>query len=440
MGVPTDATVATAEAFSGLSIFMETRWGLTSSITPNKNFIQGSVSGSEQAKPAQSQILALRAVSKAFYLTFKGRKVHAAGFVDDTEHYGKGALDLASILRELSLGSIATGIGYAWPKFIAFASDWDKAVDVVGHPFTPSGIHASGWDIWNGGTLTAVVPKAKMDTIEELLGKIGTIQDRHSLAAANTISKVRAVRIRASAIRASWDELATMWQLIARGIIGYAPLVGTPSPSSLHAEDNAFALAILAGLGTRASVERSSLTAPRSVGGLQLASVVECAVGSVSSELMFLLNGGTLASDLVRDALQEAMLSDPLTTDFSDGLVLKAMRFLSGYGIYLTVATDKLVGRMLDNYAARHKVRGHSLIVPFNAQAFAKAQKLCRVGAVASTISLAINALLSATNMLCASGTTHLMAVIIAESSAICTLLSSYPYLWGRREATGRSE
>ena len=93
------------------------------------------------------------------------------GFVDDTEHYGKGALDLASILRELSLGSIATGIGYAWPKFIAFASDWDKAVDVVGHPFTPSGIHASGWDIWNGGTLTAVVPRAQIDTIKKLIGK-----------------------------------------------------------------------------------------------------------------------------------------------------------------------------------------------------------------------------------------------------------------------------
>ena len=91
-----------------------------------------------------SQILALRAVSMAFYLTYRGRKVHAAGFVDDTEHYGGGARDLASILRELSLGSIATGIGFAWPKFIAFASDWGKAVESVGHPFLPSGIHASG--------------------------------------------------------------------------------------------------------------------------------------------------------------------------------------------------------------------------------------------------------------------------------------------------------
>ena len=50
---------------------------------------------------------------------------------------------------------------------------------------------------------------------------------------------------------------------------------------------------------------------------------------------------------------------------------------------------------MFDNYAARHKVRGHSLIDPFNAQAFAKAQKFCRVGAVANTGRLAINALRS---------------------------------------------
>ena len=215
------------------------------------------------------------------------------------------------------------------------------------------------------------------------------------MAAADTISKVRAVRTRATAIRASWDELATMWQLIARGIVGYAPLVGPPSPESLHAEDSAFALEILARLGTRSSVERSSLTAPRCVGGLQMASVMECAVGAVSSELMFLLNGRTLASDLARDSLQEAMLSDPLTTDFTDGLVSKAMRFLSGYGIYLTVSTDKLVGRMLDNYAARHKVRGHPLIGSFNAQAFARAQKYCRVGAVANTIRLAIKMLRS---------------------------------------------
>ena len=88
-----------------------------------QGFVQGSVFGPEQAKPAQSSILALRAVSKAFYIKFHGRKVHAAGFVDNTEHYGSGSSDLAIIMHELSLGSIATGIGFAWPKFTAFATD-----------------------------------------------------------------------------------------------------------------------------------------------------------------------------------------------------------------------------------------------------------------------------------------------------------------------------
>ena len=90
MGVPIDATAVTAEAFSGLSIVIEARCWLSTPIVPNRGFVQGSVSGPDQAKPAQSPILALRAVSKTFYRTYHGRGVRAAGFVDDTEHYGGG--------------------------------------------------------------------------------------------------------------------------------------------------------------------------------------------------------------------------------------------------------------------------------------------------------------------------------------------------------------
>ena len=71
MGVPYEATATTAEAFSGLSIVIETRWGSTPPIVPDRGFVQGCVSGPEQAKPAQSPILAIRAVSKAFYTTFR---------------------------------------------------------------------------------------------------------------------------------------------------------------------------------------------------------------------------------------------------------------------------------------------------------------------------------------------------------------------------------
>ena len=116
-------------------------------------------------------------------------------------------------------------------------------------------------------------------------------------------------------------------------------------------------------------------------------------MGAVSGELIFCLNGRTLASDIARDSLQDAMFSDPVSTDFMYGLLTKAMAFLAGYGIYVSVATDKLVGRMLDNFASRHSVRGHPLLGPFNSHAFSRAQKYCRVGVLANTIRLVIKEL-----------------------------------------------
>ena len=160
------------------------------------------------------------------------------------------------------------------------------------------------------------------------MGNSGSINDRHSLAALDTVTKIRSLRSRARTIRASWDELAIKWQLIAKGIAGYAPLVSIPLPADLHAEDIAFSFSILAGLGARASTERPSLTAPRRIGGFQMASVVECVIGAVASEFMFLLNSCILASDISCDSLKNAMYADPNATDFTYGLVPKAMAVL----------------------------------------------------------------------------------------------------------------
>ena len=121
-----------------------------------------------------------------------------------------------------------------------------------------------------------------------------------------------------------------------------------------------------------------------------MASVVECVIGAVASEFMFLFNSCILASDISRDSLKNAMYADPNATDFTHGLVPKAMAFLAGHGIYVTVATDKLVGRMFDNYASKHKVRGYLLVGPLSSYVFKRSQRYCRVGPVASTIRLAI--------------------------------------------------
>ena len=315
--------------------------------------------------------------------------------MDDTQHYGSGGLHLRSIMEELSRGSIATGIGFSWNKVTAYAFDWDEVLHSTGLPFAADGNYVSGWDIWKGQVKESFVPRSFADTPEKLLDKRGTILDRHFIASVDTIEKVSALRSRIASLHTSWDEAAMMWQLIARGVVGYVTVVGTPAPSSLHAEDSAFLLLVLSRLGARSSLERVSLTAPRNIGGLQLASIVECAVASVASEVLYLLNGSTIASQLARDSLRFSMMEDPATPSSSSGLMYGAFSFLAGYGIYVTVATDKLVGRMLDSMASKYKDIGHPLIGRFRAQPFALAQKFCRIGRIANTIRRAIDTITS---------------------------------------------
>ena len=92
---------------------------------------------------------------------------------------------------------------------------------------------------------------AYADTIETLLGKSSAINDQHSLAAIDTVIKLSNARSRIAVVRASWDEIAAMWQLIARGIAGHAPMLDTPLPKDLHLEDTTFFYSILIAPGTR---------------------------------------------------------------------------------------------------------------------------------------------------------------------------------------------
>ena len=212
------------EAFGDMRVIVNCRWGEAPVIAPTRGVPQGSVSGPEEAKAAQEPILRVRESSPACYMTSAGRRVPCAGYVDDAEHYGSGVSDLPKILAELGSGSIATGIGFAWAKFSAFASDWDERAAHGDAAVSDEGVAVTGWDIWRGGLCNAVVPRARADTIEKLLGKRGTIRDRHSLASADVVSKLAKVRSIALSRRASWEEVATMAQLINRGILGYSPL------------------------------------------------------------------------------------------------------------------------------------------------------------------------------------------------------------------------
>ena len=86
-------------------------------------------------------------------------------------------------------------------------------------------------------------------------------------------------------------------------------------------EDTAFYHSILTALGTRQTADRSSLTATRAVGGLQLRSTVEAVVSDVANGIMYLLNGDTTASKIARHALNISMFEDPSKVSMDFGTV-----------------------------------------------------------------------------------------------------------------------
>ena len=184
--VPPEVRRLYTAAFSGIKLRVQTRWGPSLPILVSRGLPQGSVSAPELSKAAQDPLLRLRERSDAAYTTSAGLKVGAAGYVDDTEHYADGARQLQLMTADLRLGSEGTGIGFCWPKCSAFATDWLPYMRHAAPPrreINEMGVLAGGWDIWHGGVAEATIPRAHEDTQETLLGKLGTLRDRHSAGA-----------------------------------------------------------------------------------------------------------------------------------------------------------------------------------------------------------------------------------------------------------------
>lgn len=280
-------------------------------------------------------------------------------------------------------------LGFSWRKFWAYASDWDQALphlppDASAVVFV-NGANVQSWDIWAGGVRQAFLPRGDHARIDRLLGKRGVLFDRHSLPAEDLLSKFAAARRRLSAKHCSWDECLALYQWVMRGAASYVPLVGIPAPVSLHEEDACFQRLLLSALGVRSTAERVSLLAASHIGGLGAPSVVETLVASCASDLITLLSGSSTASLVARDSLRHALLLPPQQAEDWDGLVVRGMRFLSGYGFHITVSTDRFVGRVLDLLAA-HSAHPHALLGPFDPAVFSASQRFCRVGLVANTL------------------------------------------------------
>ena len=236
-------------------------------------------------------------------------------------------------------------------KLTAYASDWDESWEALaqeGYTVTEDAIEVRCWDIWQGGERTAWVRRVTGDNLTKLLGKTGAVNNPHQEQRTITESTLRKLRQQAARKRPTWDEAATYVQLFVLGYVNYGVLVGIPKPVSLHKEDVAWAELLKRGFQTRVTTEGYRLAAARSEGGAQWFGVVPGTVAAVARELQILLLGETLASQMARDELRWAMQEPPGRVDQITGLVTNAMRFLAGYGIYLTVSTDRTVARVLD--------------------------------------------------------------------------------------------
>ena len=131
--------------FSGSRVCLDTRVGLTPAVPVIRGIPQGAVSSPELSKAAQDPILRLRAADGAAY-----RAVRC----------------LPAVLNSLSQGSRATGVGYAWSKFSAYASDWDAAFPLLDPRLRIDGATVSSWDIWQGGVREFILPRSPEDQVD----------------------------------------------------------------------------------------------------------------------------------------------------------------------------------------------------------------------------------------------------------------------------------
>jgi len=281
------------------------------------------------------------------------------------------------VCRELSVGGAIDGIAFQWDKCSVFATNWAAFAATpagVAAGLTSAGITVAGYNIWTGTSTPDLIPLINEFTIEKLLGKNGCVADHHSQAAIDTLAKLEGVRSLALIKRSSWDEAAMLIQLIARGYLAYCPLLGIPSPAQLHAADASMLRVLISSLGARSTVERVSLFASASIGGLQVCSMVESTVASVLRDLLYILNGVTTASTLARDSLHECLHLPPRAAIGWTGLVPKALRFLAGYGIYVAVSPDRLVNRILSALSALSPLPVQLMVGPFVPANFANGQ------------------------------------------------------------------
>ena len=64
-------------------------------------------------------------------------------------------------------------------------------------------------------------------------------------------------------------------------------------------------------------------------------SSVEALISAVAAELLRLLNSASLAGQMARDELRSAGAMGPEEAENHQGIIVRALRFLAGYGFFI---------------------------------------------------------------------------------------------------------
>ena len=131
----------------------------------------------------------------------------------------------------------------------------------------------------------------------------------------------------------------------------------------------------------------------RSAGGLQLCSSVESVLGALASELLRILNSPLLVGQLARDSFKAGMRMEPNEVSCLGGVVLRALEFLAGYGLFITASMDRTVGRILDSVYSLQGTVPANMVGLFDARKFNASAKFCRVGKLAYAVRFRVDEL-----------------------------------------------
>jgi hypothetical protein len=80
----------------------------------------------------------------------------------------------------------------------------------------------------------------------------------------------------------------------------------------------------------------------------------------------------------------------PEEAEACSGLVVLALRFLAGHGLYLSVGPDRTVSRIIDQLCVLAKVTPQSMALPYDAAISCRSGWFCRVGLLANSVRRAV--------------------------------------------------